>query len=170
MHTALGSTEMQTTVTWLHALCITYTVYNVASVNTMQYIVLIINALIEEGMTLFCLSIAYIVCPHHPYIESWLLKKSRKVRLKFVTSCWLVVVLMQYKVPQVEYTHCFARHQNYKNCTSLIHISTPLAQIININLLMRVSHFQYQYQCPYTDFNYCSKLFIACNVSPLYQP
>ena len=96
-------------------------------------------------MTLFCLSIAYIVCPHHPYIESWLLKKSRKVRLKFVTSCWLVVVLMQYKVAQVEYTHCFAQHQNYKNSTSLIHISTPLAQIININLFMRVSHFQYQY-------------------------
>ena len=150
--------------------------FNVASVNTMQYIVLIINALIEEGWALkyafFCLSIAYIVCPHHPYIEyqSLILTKSRKVRLKLVaSSCWLVVVSMQCKVPQVEYTHCFAQHQSYKNSTSLIHISTPLAQIININLPMRSPIFSTNTNAlNYTDFNYCSKLFIACNVSPLY--
>ena len=35
-----------------YALCIKYTMYNVASVNTMQYIELIINALIEEGWAL----------------------------------------------------------------------------------------------------------------------
>ena len=52
----------------IHALCITYTVYNVASVNTIQYIVLIINALIEEGMALFLLKYC-IYCVSSPSLH-----------------------------------------------------------------------------------------------------
>ena len=147
--------------------------YNVASVNTMQYIVLIINPLIKEGWALFFAWVLHILCVSpYPYIESrsLIFTKLKKVRQKFVTSsCWLVVVLMQCKVPQVEYTHCFAQHQSYKNSTSLIHISTPLAQIININLPMRSPILSTNTNAlNYTDFNYCSKLFIAYTVSPLY--
>ena len=85
---------------------------------------------------------------------------------------WLVVVVMQCKVPQVECAHCFVQHWNYKNIYCIPHILTqPLEQIINMQYIVsrRVSHVQYvPIPMPFHWLNYCLKL-LQCSSSLFLQ-